>query len=392
MPLSPRPLACGIVTAALLILATGGCSGTHPQAAAAATQSAAGDPLQVKLSQALRKQVTVGEVHPEPVSKVLKATGRVEANEEHLARIGSPVTGRISEVLVEHGQFVRRGEALATVSSTELANTQLTFLEAYSRQQLAEQAVGRAEQLLKADVIGSAELQRRKAELLEKIEEVSASRAQLEVLGMARDAIDELQRTRSITSTSRIVASVSGTVLERKATVGQVVPPAETLFVIADLSAVWVVADIPEESAGNLRAGKSVAAEIAAFPGEPVIGRLAFVSPTVNPETRSVGIRMDLPNPHHRYKPDMLATISLKDAGTLQEVVPATAVVREENKSYLFVQTAPDEFRLREVTLGTDLENRYALVSGLQPGEKIVLDGAFHLNNERKRLALGGVQ
>jgi cobalt-zinc-cadmium efflux system membrane fusion protein len=381
---------CGCASVAVILAVSIACSPGHDQNAHASTVKKDQDPLRVTVSPALAEHIQIATAKPEDVVRSLHAAGRIEADEHRLGRVSSPVTGRIIEVFAHDGETVRRGQVLATLSSTELSNTQLSFLEAHSRRQLGERAVERAEQLLKADVIGTAELQRRKAELQEKVEEVSAAKAQLHVLGMSEESIEGLKASREVTSVSHIVASVNGTVIDHKAVPGQVVAPAETVYVIADLSQVWLIADIPEESAGDLRAGKAVVAEISAFPGEKISGRLSYVSPTVNAETRTVRIRMNVPNPRSRYKPDMLATVALEDSPHQQIVVPDQAIVREDNKNYVFVQTGPATYLLREVSLGADLEERSVVASGLSPGERIVIAGAFHLNNERKRLLLAG--
>jgi cobalt-zinc-cadmium efflux system membrane fusion protein len=179
-------------------------------------------------------------------------------------------------------------------------------------------------------------------------------------------------------------------VLERKATTGQIIQPAETVFVLADLTNTWLVADLPEQIAGNIEPDRIVEAEISALPGHIVRGRLSHVSPIVDPETRTVRTRMNLPNPNRRYKPAMLATIVLKDEAAQRRVVPASAVVRENNRDHVFVQTAPETFLLRPVELDEAGEGRRVVISGIGDDEKIVLDGAFHLNNERNRLALQG--
>jgi len=384
---SPALFVGGLLAATLL--AVTGCGG-HEQDVKASTLNKERDPLVVEVSPSLAGRIQISAARAQDVARTFRAAGRVQADEHRTGRVSSPVTGRLTDVFAHEGDSVKRGQILATLSSTELSNTELTFLEAHSRRQLAERAVERAEQLLKADVIGSAELQRRKAELQEKVEEVAAAKSQLNVLGMSDEAIEKLQTSRVIHSISHIVASVTGTIVEQKAVTGQVVQPGELVYRIADLSQVWLVADVPEESAGDLRIGKTVKAEISAFPGEPIHGKLSYVSATVNPETRTVRIRMNLPNPHHRYKPDMLATVSLEDVPQKRLVIPAQALVREDNKDYVFVQTAPNRYRLRQVTLGADLENRSIVTEGISPGDQIVIAGAFHLNNERKRLMLTG--
>ncbi len=198
--------------------------------------------------------------------------------------------------------------------------------------------------MLDADVIGSAEEQRRQAELVQATAEVSSLRQQLQALGMSENSIRELESTRKLNSRYEVCASIDGTVLERSITVGQIVQPAEVAFLLADLSNVWLVADIPEQNAGDIAVGKTVEAEAAAFPGETIRGRLSFVSATVNPESRTVRVRMNVANPHGRYKPAMLATMRMKDQVQRERVIPVTAVVRENNNDNVFIQTGPRTF------------------------------------------------
>ena len=165
---------------------------------------------------------------------------------------------------------------------------------------------------------------------------------------------------------------------------------AEIIFVVADLSNVWLVADVPEQSSAALRIGKTVVAEVPAIPRPPIQGHLNFVSAIVNPETRTVRARMDLRNPEWRYKPAMLASMTLLEGAERRRAVPEAAVVREDNQDNVMVQVAPRTFRLTPVTLGMEFRGMRGLESGVAPDEKIVLDGAFHLNNERKRRFVQG--
>jgi cobalt-zinc-cadmium efflux system membrane fusion protein len=290
--------------------------------------------------------------------------------------------------MVREGDVVKKGQVVALLNSTELTSVQFSFLKAYSQATLLERAVDRAQQLLEAGVIGSAELQRRQAELAQATAEAATLRGQLKVLGMPEEAANNLEKTRKVDATSQIVASIGGIVLERRATVGQVIQPSDTIFVLADLSRVWLVADVPEQTAGNLAEGEQVEAEIPSLPGQKVRGRLSHVHSILNPETRTVRVHMDVDNPRGRLKPAMLATMTLREPGAVKRVVPITAIVREERGEFVFVQKSPKTVVMREVKLGNEFENMRVLESGLEPKEKLVLDGAFHLNNERKRLAL----
>ncbi|MES1255220.1 MAG: efflux RND transporter periplasmic adaptor subunit [Acidobacteriota bacterium] len=346
--------------------------------------------LEITVDASLLQGLKVGEPDWASVRVSQTVAARIVLDETHLAKVGSPIMGRITQMVVQEGQEVRRGQLLAQLHSTGLSEAQLAFLKALSQWQVAQRAVERAHALLKADVIGSVELQRREADLVQASAERDAARDQLELMGMTSEAIDELEQTRAINSIARIIASMDGTVLARHIALGQVVQPGDTAFEVADLASLWLVADVPEQNAGGLRVGELVEAQVAALPGTKVQGTLSFVSMIVNPETRTVRVRMQLPNPGRTFKPSMLATVTLKDGAERRRLVPASAVVREGDGENVFVQIDADTFVLRPVSLGAEFEGRRVVVDGLRSGERIVLDGAFHLNNERRRQLLRG--
>jgi membrane fusion protein, heavy metal efflux system len=376
----------GIVAATVLVLV--GCTGSSgpTEAAVAATAPAVpSDPFRIDATPELLERIQLGEAQWAAVGARISVAARVEVDETRLTRVGSPVMGRVNGLAVREGQNVTRGQLLATITSTGLSDAQLTFLKALSQTQLASRAVERADVLLKADVIGSAELQRRQAELTQAEAELAAARDQLRLLGVAADGIAALERTRELRSVARIEATMSGTVLDRTVAMGQVIQPADTIFEIADLSNLWLVASVPEQSAGTLRPGQQVDATLAAFPGETLRGRLSFVSSTVNPETRTVRVRMDVPNRHSRIKPAMLATMMIQDPTQQRLVIPSAAVVREGDSDFVFVERAKNQFFLTPVKLGEEQAGRRVLEEGLAPGVKIAVEGSFHLNNERRR-------
>ncbi len=348
------------------------------------------DPLAITANAELAARLRTAAPAFTEVSETLRVSGRIEVDETRLARVGSPVTGRITDLEAREGDSVRRGQVLATINSTELSGAQLGFLKATSQRGLAARAAARAQQLLDADVIGAAELQRRQAELAQAEAEVNAARDQLKVLGMSPAALERLAEARTINSVTQIVATIAGTIIERKVTEGQVVQPADGVFLIADLSKLWVVADVPEQNAGSVRVGETVSVEVAALPERKVAGSLSFVAPTVNPETRTVRARMELPNPEREFKPKMLASMLIKGKPQKRLTLPAQAVVREENRDFVFVRTGENAYRLQPVQLGAEYDGRRVVVSGLGETTAIVVEGAFHLNNERKRRELSG--
>jgi cobalt-zinc-cadmium efflux system membrane fusion protein len=305
-----------------------------------------------------------------------------------MARIGSPVTGRITEISVVLGQMVKKGQVLAVVNSTELAQNQLAYIKALQQINLQSKAVDRAKVLLEADVISAAELQRREAELSGARADLVAARNQLLVLGMSNASINKLSHSAQMDTFSLVTARLAGTVISRKINVGQVVQPADELFVVADLSRVMAVAEVPERQIDLIEVGQEVDIEIPALNDQPIKGKLIYVADVVNPQTRTVNVRSEIKNFNHEIKPEMLVSMLVQSKPVSRLSVPVQAIVRENDKDHVFVQIAPNKYRLREVVLGDDFQGMIAIENGLETGESIVSEGAFHLNNERKRKEL----
>jgi cobalt-zinc-cadmium efflux system membrane fusion protein len=348
------------------------------------------NPAEVSITPQLAGSLKLGSPEMRDVVGTLEISAHVQTDATRIARVGSPVAGRILKVIVFEGQTVRAGTTLATLHSTSLSDTQVSLIKSYSDQALAEAATKRAEQLLAADVIGRAELERRRAELLQASTEVASFRTQLRGLGMSEAQIRNLESTRRISADYSIVTPNSGTVLERKITAGQVVQPADPAFTVADLSTVWITANVPEEDAGHLKRGMEVVVRIPALLTEKISGQLSYVAPIVDPATRTVEVRMQLANTLGLFKPDQLATMLFTGHKVRELTVPQTAIVREDNKDHIFIETAPNKFLLREVELGEESGDYRVVRSGVSSAEHIVLDGAFHLNNQRMQNSIKG--
>ncbi|MEO8296837.1 MAG: efflux RND transporter periplasmic adaptor subunit [Burkholderiales bacterium] len=389
------PLWSAVALAALALLSACG-NGAAPDAKAASAAGAASapaDPMLVTAPVALAERLRVATASTEPVAEPLRVVASIDFNEQAVARIGASVTGRVTDLQAVPGQAVRAGEVLAQLHSAELGGSQLAYLKANAQRELALKAVERARLLLAADVIGSAELQRRENELGIAEVERRAAADQLRVMGVPAGAIAQTASTGAITSISSVVSTVNGVVVDRKITKGQVVQPADVLFTVADLSRVWVVAQVPESEVARVRPGQNVHIEVAANGVEALRGQLVWVADTVNPETRTVTVRTEIDNPKRHLKPAMLATMVIEPLPIERLVVPASAVVREDNLDHVFVRTGGDAartYRLTRVKLGMETSGLRVVESGLAGGEKIVIDGAFHLNNERKRAEMEG--
>lgn len=346
------------------------------------------DPNVVKVSPELQKEISTATVASSEIRELLRIPGSIQVDEQRMARIGAPVTGRITEIDVVLGQNVKQGQTLASLNSTELAQNQLTYIRAMQQISLQSKAVDRAKLLFTSDVISAAEVQRREAELSGAQADLNAAKSQLMILGMSKHAIERLGQTSQVQSYSTVSARLGGTVIERKVNLGQVVQPAEELFVVADLSHVWAVAEVPEQQIDLIQKNEEVNIEIPALGDRQMTGRLIFVGDVVNPQTRTVTVRTDIDNSEHNIKPAMLVSMVVQSKSSPKTAIPEQSVIRENDKNYVFVQIAPNQYRLREVTLGTEYNGFVAVSSGVTEGEVIVSEGAFHLNNERKRKEL----
>ncbi|MGV0982027.1 MAG: efflux RND transporter periplasmic adaptor subunit [Polynucleobacter sp.] len=348
------------------------------------------DPNVVIVNDDLRNMITDGRIYTGSFVEELRASGRIDFNELFLSRIGANVTGRVSEILGIPGQVVKQGDILAKITSTELTQSQLAYLKARSASQLADQAANRARILYKEDVIALAELQRRESEASSAKAEFRAANDQLRVQGMDQPSIDRLAKSGLIESTNNVIATIPGEIVERKINKGQVVQPAEALFTVADLSSLWAVSEIPESNAYLIHKGQKITLIIPALRNAEVEGVVAHVDSIVNPQTRTVVVRMEVPNKDGLIKPGMLATMMIESQPTERLLVPASAVIREDNHDHVFIRQDDETYRMVTVKLGPEGKGCRPVISGLKEGQEIAVNGAFHLNAERKRQLSGG--
>ena len=374
----------------LALLLGAGLSACTKEKAEAVSNAPAVDPNLVTAPDSLLKVLKIEAASTAPVSETLRVAGRVDFDEQRVARIGAPVTGRVIELLANPGDAVKQGQPLAQLHSVELGNAQLAYVKAAAQSRLQAQSAERARLLFTSDVIGAAELQRRESEYAIAQAEQRAAADQLRVLGISAKSLDTMASSGGINSVSPVVATLSGTVVERKVAKGQVVQPADALYTVADLSRVWVIAQVPEAESSAVKVGQTVQVEVPALGNGPLSGKLIFVSDIVNPETRTVTVRTEMENPKRELKPAMLATMLIASRPQDRLVVPSAAVVREDNADYVFVATGEKQFLLTSVKLGPEQNHVRVVESGLKVGDKIVVEGAFHLNNERKRAELEG--
>ncbi|RIX49096.1 MAG: efflux RND transporter periplasmic adaptor subunit [Rhodocyclales bacterium GT-UBC] len=364
----------------------GGCQKESGPTAAAP----AGDPAVVAPAPELLAQLKLAPVATQPVAETLRVAGNIDFDEQRIARIGATITGRVTSIDAWVGQRVAQGAVLARLNSSELSSQQLAYLKARAQLELNRRNAERAKALFEADVIGAAELQRRESEYHISMAETRAASDQLQLLGVTPAAIEKLGKQGAVNSLTPVVATLNGVVVERKLAQGQVVQPADTLFVVADLGRLWAVAQVPEQQVSQVKEGQSVHIEVPALGNERLVGKLIHVGQTINPETRTVLVRTELDNSDGRLKPAMLASMLIEAKPVDRMVVPAGAVVRENDEDHVFVAEGDNSFRLVKVKLGPEQGGQRIVLSGLKGQEKLVVSGAFHLNNERNRKEMEG--
>jgi len=293
------------------------------------------------------------------------------------------MTGRVAEVKAFVGRNVKKGEVLAVLNSTELSNAQASYLKAKTQMGLQRLNVERARRLFNEGIISQATLKEREGGLAEAEVEMRALADQLGVLGMSPAAIDQLAESGQINSITSITSTMDGTIIERHVSVGQIAEISDELFTVADLSRVWVVAEAPEQDAHVVQPGSRVEVHVPALPKDHFVGKIVYVADTVKPETRTITMRMEIDNARRKLKPEMLADMIIKRSSEARLSIPAKAVVRDQDRNFVFVEVSKDRVELRPVTLGADQDGRRTVESGLAAGQRIVVEGAFNLNNVR---------
>lgn len=389
----PASLVLALAIAGLISLTLTACgNGEKPATAVAEQAKPELDPSEVMVSPEMASNFKVAAVTQTELASVQEIAGRIEANERKVTRIGAVVTGRVTEVLAEAGDRVKTGQVLARVASPELTSAQLAYMRASATATLAERSVERARQLIAADVIGSAELQRRESEVQIARAELRAAGDQLKLMGLSGDALTRLRGQGSVAPAAAITASSAGIVIERQVSQGQVAQPGDPLFTVADLSNVWVVGALPEQMARSVQVGQDVQVDVPALgltvEDPPITGKIIYVGDTVSTQTRTVAIRTQVDNKDLALKPQMLASMRIQGAVEKVLAIPAVAVVRENDKDHVYVKKAENHYRLTPVDLGATSGGQRPVLKGLSEGAEIVVEGAFHLNNERKRAEL----
>jgi cobalt-zinc-cadmium efflux system membrane fusion protein len=316
----------------------------------------------------------------------------IQPNAYKRVGVTSFVGGRITSVAVGLGQTVSRGASIAEVFSPELSEAETRYLAARAELDAHERQLQRTEQLVNIGAASRQELDMLHAEHTAKLAGLDTVRSRLSLLGLAAQDIDRLTPGSPIEAVAAIHAPIAGVVIERMANPGLNIDSSTPLFTIADLSTVWVVADVYEQDFQQVRQGQRATITIAALRDTPVRGEISYIDPQVDPQTRTAKMRIEVPNPRGELRPGMIGDVEVTmTASATTPLVPSTALQHVGDRTVVYLSRAdePGQFIEREVRTGQAAsEQEVPVVDGLAPGDSVVTQGSFALRAESERLGL----
>jgi cobalt-zinc-cadmium efflux system membrane fusion protein len=383
-----------LLTSSFLIGASGGCR----RAANVPANSPAAQNTAVA---AQDNAIEVELVAPQSIAGVIPATGKVLVPEDRVAIIGPVNQGRIVRLYAGQGSQVQKGQKLADLESADIDQAEADYLKALADYEnakrssaaeirLAQANYDRTKELYEKTITAGKNLQQAEhdLEVAKAAGESSvngakaaltAARRHLLILGLNNSTIDSLPQKPDLGAVFSLNSPLSGTVVERNATIGASVGTDASLFKIIDLSRVWIDANIFEKDLARVRMGQEVKVNVPALPGSTYTGRVILINSVVDPDTRTVKVRTEVANPDSRLKPDMFANVEVvTDLNRAAISIPQNAVLNDSGKTIVFV-AAGNGYQKREIHTGIQNGDRVEIVEGLSAGEKVVVKGNYLL-------------
>ncbi len=312
-------------------------------------------------------------MQPIPLTRL---SGRLMWNEERTVRVYTPFAGRVERILVQPGQIITPGQALAIIASPEFGQAQAEARRAESDQVLAEKNLQRMRELEQHGVAPRKDLYAAEAESARVRAEFERTRKRLAMYGGTRDGVDQ-----NYTLTSPI----AGTVVERNINPGQELRPDQMvansppLFVITDPTTLWAVFDAAERDLTYLRPGKNIAVNTSAYRDQEFTASVESISDFLDPASRAIKVRARLNNPGRTLKGDMFVTADIDADGERELLVPTKAVYFQNGKNFLFIEEGKGRYLRRQVQTGDVRQNQIEILAGLNEGEAVVTDGSLML-------------
>ena len=362
------PLAC---CAGLLVIALGntGCAkdaraSVPPHQEVVEPFQQRGNDLVVPEGSPLRDRLTIEPVAPKRVRHELDVPATAEADPAKITKISPPLQGRVVKLMVRLGESVSKGSPLYAFDSSDLAAAQSDYLKANSAEAQALRALKRQKDLTAHGIGAQKDLEQAETDEDQAKNERARATTRLQLLGMDPGEVGRPLVVR---------APISGRVIDLSTAPGQYQnDPAAVLMVVADLSTIWVTAQVPEKDIQRVSVGDDARVQFSAYPAERFEGRVQFVGDVLAPETRTVKVRIELPNEQHRLKPGMFARVTLQGKEVPEILVPSSALLVRGDKSFVFVEKAPWTLERRSVEVGEPLALGVSVTRGLAVGERIV--------------------
>jgi cobalt-zinc-cadmium efflux system membrane fusion protein len=329
-------------------------------------------------------RITTANVESRPGGEQITLLGELEVDQRTYAEVGVPVAARVTRLLVNAGDAVKQGEALAELTSPELGKARADYLSAEARVKLADAALERKRGLATENIVPLREVQEAESQAAEARASLRSARASVGAFGV-QTPTDEADGASS--STFVLSSPVSGAVIDRAAVVGQMLDPATPAFRIGELSTLWLTVHAFERDAVRIEKGVAARLVFPALPGQDFRGVVAVVGRRVEQDSRTVPVRLDVRNAANVLRPGMSATAALPVGGSGDPIltVPVAAVQRVRNEWCVFLQQDASTFEIRRIGRGRDLGGEVEVLSGLRADERIVVDGAFLLKAQAEK-------
>ncbi|MGH2392753.1 MAG: efflux RND transporter periplasmic adaptor subunit [Candidatus Limnocylindria bacterium] len=314
--------------------------------------------------------------------------GTVMPNAYREVKVTPIAGGIVTKVQAELGMHVRRGAPLAILFSAELADAQTRYLSMRAMLEADHKKLDRTQRLAEIGAASRQELEEVTAFHAGRETEVAAAGQRLLLLGLTHEQLDNLKEPGQVVSQVVVPAPIDGVVTGRSANPGQVFAMGQEMFVVTDLSTVWLVGDLYEQDFPTVRIGSAATVTATAYPGFVVRGRVSYIDPRVDPQTRTAKVRVEVPNTDGHLRLGMYVNMAFTGAGAKRQiVVPRTAVQSMGDQHVVFMPVAGEEgkFLRRKIRLGTATSDSYVVLEGLRAGDTVVTEGSFLLRAESAR-------
>ncbi len=328
--------------------------------------------------------IKIEELKAQSIVDQVVLTATIRANQDRIAHVAPRVSARIVKVNAKLGDSVKAGQTLALLDSIELGEAHSAHQQAQSQLALAKGDFERAENLKAEQIIPEKDYLRARSEYEKAKASVRAAADKLHLLDVTHHEAEK-----GPPSVFPIVAPFAGTIIEKDAVLGELAQPDKSIFTVADLSTLWIEANLFEKDLGRVRIGAAATVTVSAYPGEAFNGKLTYISSTVDKESRAVPARVEVPNADGRLKAEMFATASIDTAATTKALMlPQEAVLLINGQPTAFVQEA-GEFEPRSVEIGDKVGSRVVVKGGVKEGEQVVVAGAYALKARMLRSQIG---